>query len=87
MINSKQTSKYNGFEFKPWRYSKRRPTEVQYKNYSITFVRPPIPASCGMDYSFQHEDFDVDDNRCGSGPTVEDCKEQIDEQIAEGNTF
>lgn len=54
-----------------------------YRDYHIIFERPPIPASCGMDYSFQHKDFDLGDNRCGSGPSIQDCKDQIDEQIAE----
>jgi len=57
---------------------------VQYRGYNITFVRPPIPAFCGMDYGFQHDELDLDDPRYGNGPSVEDCKKQIDEQIEEG---
>lgn len=58
-------------------------TSLPYRNYNIPFVCPPIGCR-DMDYHFHHEDFDLDDDRCGSGPSVEDCKKQIDEQIAEG---
>lgn len=56
--------------------------------WTISFDPPPIPASCGCDWQFAHEDYDgapnepggpPADSRCGTGPSLEDCVEQIKE--------
>lgn len=67
-------------------------TSVQYKDYTIHYDPPPIPIRT-MDWHFYHKDYDgapeylydgfSSDTRCGDGPSVEDCKAQIDEQILE----
>ena len=50
-----------------------------YGNYTIAYDPPPIPTR-SHDYQFVHEDYDgPEDLRCGSGATVEDCKDLIDE--------
>lgn len=58
--------------------------EETYKGYSITYWAKPIPTR-SFDFDFCHEDYDgapdSGDRRCGSGMSVEDCKEQIDELI------
>jgi hypothetical protein len=57
---------------------------VKYRGYTISHWAKPIPAT-SFDYDFSHEDYDgapdSGDRRCGSGASVEDCKEQIDEII------
>lgn len=57
---------------------------IKYRGYEITFDYPPIPCR-DIDYSFAIKDWDLDDPRIGTGSSVKDCKEQIDEQIAEHN--
>lgn len=57
--------------------------EFTYRGYTITFNYPPIPIR-NIDYGFQHDEFSGDtDDRCGEGPSVQNCMEQIDEQILE----
>lgn len=54
-----------------------------YRGYWIDYNPPPIPVR-DCDWSFSHIDFDgPGDNRYGYGPSIEDCKAQIDEQIEE----
>ena len=60
---------------------------MKYKQYTIYYDPPPIPLrSC--DWHFVHDDYDggpehsgdnPTDDRCGDGPTKEDCMRQIDE--------
>lgn len=60
---------------------------LAYRGYWIRFEKPPIPASCGADYSFAHDGHDgaedSGDTRCGSAASIAEAKAQIDEQIAE----
>jgi hypothetical protein len=60
--------------------------DEKYRGYIIGYSQKPIPTRA-MDYDFYHEDVDgapdSGDNRYGNGPSVEDCKAQIDEQIEE----
>lgn len=55
---------------------------LTYRGYQITYDPPPI-GSRACDWQFSADGYDgaVDskDNRCGSGPTIENCIEQIDE--------
>ena len=49
-----------------------------YGDWTITYNPKPIPASCGVDWDFEHKDYDgPEDRRCGNGPSVVDCLEQI----------
>ena len=54
----------------------------RYRGFSFDYWRKPIPTSA-FDYDFVHEDYDgapdSGDNRCGSGHSIKDCKQQIDE--------
>lgn len=67
---------------------------MKYKNYTIHYDPPPIPTR-SMDWHFYHDDYDgapqhlydkPSDLRHGNGSSLDDCKKQIDEQIAE-STF
>ncbi len=50
-----------------------------YRGYRISYDPKPIPASCGVDWSFVHEDYDgPEDNRCGCAASAEACREEID---------
>lgn len=58
------------------------PRKFEYRGYFIEHSPPPIP-SRAHDWAFQADGFDgapdSGDNRCGTGPFLEDCKRQIDE--------
>lgn len=53
----------------------------KYRNYNIQYN--PKPGPTNLVYDFEHEGYDgaidSNDNRCGCGISVEDCKSQIDE--------
>jgi len=50
-----------------------------YRDFIIHYVYPPIPCR-SMDWGFYHKDYDGEgDRRHGNGPSVEDCKAQIDD--------
>ena len=52
---------------------------VTYRGYIIAYDPPPI-GTRAMDWQFAHEDYDgPEDSRCGAGPSLEDCKAQIDD--------
>ena len=55
---------------------------MRYKGYSILYDPPPIPLR-NMGWQFYHDDYDgapdSNDGRSGSGASIADCKEQIDE--------
>ena len=55
---------------------------IRYRSYTIRFDPPPIPDR-NHDWQCSHDDYDGApdsmDGRCFSGPTVQDCKDQIDE--------
>ena len=57
---------------------------IKYNGFIITHWAKPIPDR-SHDYDFVHEDYDgaedAQDNRHGSGSSVEDCKAQIDELL------
>ena len=65
---------------------------IRYRGYTISYDPPPIPMR-SSDWAFVHDDYDGapinsesddgGDRRCGYGASVEDCKQQIDEQIEE----
>lgn len=65
---------------------------IRYRGYTIHYDPPPIPLR-SSDWAFVHDDYDgapihsesddCPDHRCGFGASVEDCKQQIDEQIEE----
>lgn len=59
--------------------------EIPYRGYIIhpNYCATAIPKSCGADWMFSHKDYDLDDNRIGYGPNIDDCKRQIDEMIEE----
>ena len=52
-----------------------------YRDFEISrnpYSRPP----CSVDWQFVHKDYDgPEDRRFGHGPTLDDCKEQIDEML------
>jgi hypothetical protein len=50
-----------------------------YRDHVIYFYAPPIPIrSC--DWHFYHKDYDgPEDGRHGDGPSLDDCKAQIDD--------
>lgn len=56
--------------------------QIKYHEFIITYWAKPIPDRA-HDYDFVHEDFDgaedSNDYRCGSGSSVDDCKQKIDE--------
>lgn len=35
-------------------------------------------------FAFFHKEYDLDDKRCGTGKTIEDCKEQIETMYLDG---
>ena len=50
-----------------------------YRGFVLTYWAKPIPYR-DCDYDFCHEDYDgPGDPRCGSGPSIADCRDQIDE--------
>lgn len=64
-------------------------SKTLYRDYEIS--ENPCNIARGCDFVFSHKDFDgapdSNDSRCGYGPTVEDCMEQIDDLVAaEGAT-
>lgn len=64
-------------------------SKTLYRDYEISENPCNILREC--DFVFSHKDFDgapdSNDSRCGYGPTVEDCMEQIDDLVAaEGAT-
>lgn len=53
---------------------------VTYEEFFIEYNPKPIPPSCGVDYDFWHKDYYGEgDIRSGTGKSIEDCKNQIDE--------
>ena len=54
---------------------------ITYRNYTIYYDPPPIPLRT-MDWHFVHRDFDgaedAGDNRCGSAPSEQECRDEID---------
>jgi hypothetical protein len=64
----------------------RERERFRYGCWTIYFDPPPIPDR-SHDWHFYHDDYDgaedAHDDRCGDGPSVEDCKRQIDELDAE----
>lgn len=67
----------------------------RYRGYTIYFDPPPIPGRA-CDWRFVHDDYDAEvfsdgsvsaDPRAGDGPSLEDCKRQIDDQIAEAEEY
>ena len=64
---------------------------MRYKNWHITYNTKPIPCRSGFsqDWDFVHDDYDGGpinsesndhlDIRCGTGNSVEDCMEKIDD--------
>ncbi|KQV83278.1 hypothetical protein [Rhizobium sp. Root1220] len=60
---------------------------ISYRDYWISFNPKPVPASCGVDWDWHHDDFDGapdgNDNRCGCSASLEAAKADIDEQIDE----
>jgi hypothetical protein len=59
-------------------------SQYVYRGYKISYNRKPIPTRA-HDWDFWHDDIDVDDPRHGTGPSMEDCRRQIDEQILEAS--
>lgn len=57
-------------------------SKIEYRGYIIEYDPPPIPIR-SRDWAFMANGFDgapdSGDNRCGTGPTLEDCKRQINE--------
>lgn len=50
-----------------------------YRGYRIEYDPKPIPASCGVDWSFVHQDYDgPEDRRCGCAASESACREEID---------
>lgn len=58
------------------------PRRITHRGYGISYDPPPIPDR-RYDWAFAHDDYDgapdSGDMRCGVGPSIEDCKRQIDE--------
>ncbi len=61
---------------------------IEYKNYKISYNPKPIPTSV-FDWDWQADGFDgaIDsqDDRAGTGSSVDDCKRQIDELLCTKN--
>jgi hypothetical protein len=61
--------------------------KIEYRGYWIEYNPKPIPASCGVDWDWHHDDFDGapdgNDNRCGCSASLDAAKTDIDEQIEE----
>jgi hypothetical protein len=59
---------------------------INYRNYVIYYDPPPIPSRT-CDWHYYHEDYDgaedANDHRCGSGPSEQWCKNEIDAALAE----
>lgn len=54
-----------------------------YRGYIINYDPPPIP-SRKHDWQFAHKDYNGPrDNRCGTAPSLEAAKTEIDQQIDE----
>jgi len=50
-----------------------------YRGYRIEYDPKPIPASCGVDWTYVHEDYDgPEDSRCGCAASADACREVID---------
>ena len=71
------------------------PQLIDYRGYHIYFDPPPIPTRAA-DWHFYHDNYDaevesdgtvIQDPRHGDGPSLEDCKAQIDEQIEEAEGY
>jgi hypothetical protein len=62
-------------------------TDVKYGKWNIHPSLSPLPSSAGTDWAFYHDDYDgaedANDPRHGYGPTIEDCKAQIDDMEAD----
>ena len=56
-----------------------------YRGWNIEFVHPPIPTR-EYDYCATHDDWEPGDPRHVDGPTVEVCRQRIDEWY-EANPF
>lgn len=59
---------------------------VEYKGFTISYERKPIPKRMGLDYDWIHPDYDGADGGnglAGNGASVDDCKAQIDELLSE----
>lgn len=58
---------------------------ILYRGYRVHVNHCNIHSS--VDWVFAHEDYDgaedANDGRAGCGPSIEDCRSQIDEQIEE----
>lgn len=55
-------------------------TEVHYRGYRITYDPKPVPARCGVDWSWVHDDYDgPGDPRCGASGSIEAAVADIDE--------
>lgn len=61
---------------------------IKYRGYEISMNWCNIDARC--DYVFAHKDYDgapiepdgpPSDSRCGYGPSIDDCKSQIDDLV------
>lgn len=56
---------------------------MTYRDYKISYDPPPVPTRA-WDYQFAHVDYDgPGDCRCGTAPSLEEAKRQIDEIIAD----
>lgn len=60
-----------------------------YRGFEIWHMRTSVPPTEG-DWEFSHVDYDgaedANDDRLGSGCSVDDCKSQIDAMLDEGGT-
>lgn len=55
---------------------------MKYRGYTITHNPKPIPLRA-FDYDYVHDEYDgPDDDRCGSEPSVKECKVAIDTYAA-----
>jgi hypothetical protein len=61
--------------------------KIEYRGYWIAYNPKPVPASCGVDWDWHHDDYDGapdgNDNRCGCSASLDAAKTDIDEQIEE----
>jgi hypothetical protein len=66
-------------------------SKIEYRGYWIEYNPKPIPASCGVDWDWHHDDFDGapdgNDNRCGCSASLNAAKADIDEQIEEDESL
>lgn len=61
-------------------------SDIRYRDCSIHYWAKPIPTRA-HDWEWSHDNYDGpgDGRRCGTAPSIEQCKADIDEAYEEGD--